>query len=446
MRSPILICLLAAAIGACSDETPNPDGPTGNHPPPRVIAGGGIGDGAIDGVVNLYVIDDVTRMPVAGATVRVGTIDGTTDATGLFVAEGVTGAQTVIAKAASYRSEMWVGANGANMTLDLQPATAATPPSAKLSGQITGFTGLTVPAGHIKLASVTYSQTDDIGAVANSIKTPNDTNTCFGVQPTDPCNYTVVTRTGRIGLIAAIFDRDLKGTPNNPNDDTMTLIRWAIRSNVTVVSGVDQTSQDLTMFAASDLNTVSVDFGTPPSGLPTVGGFVGVDGGADGIYQLLIPKTPTDSTILVPTLAALASTNYRLTAIASNGTGDNVPQSVVVRRALTDTTLPAGTWLPPPTGVTVTRTSASWTAASGAMVTGVELTQGTTTVTHLLSITVFDGTTTSVTLPDLVTLPTGAIDAHVQSIGATGLDLGNFSLDADRDKLDRVGMQPVVVN
>jgi len=148
----------------------------------------------------------------------------------------------------------------------------------------------------------------------------------------------------------------------------------------------------------------------------------------------------------VPTLAALASTNYRLTAIASNGTGNNVPQSIVLRRALTDTTLPAGTWLPPPTGVTVTRTSASWTASSGAMVTGVELTQGTTTVTHLLSITVFDGSTTSVTLPDLVTLPTGSIDAHVQSIGATGLDLGNFSLDADRDKLDRVGMQPVVVN
>ena len=37
------------------------------------------------------------------------------------------------------------------------------------------------------------------------------------------------------------------------------------------------------------------------------------------------------------------------------------------------------------------------------------------------------------------------IDAHVQSIGATGLDVGNFALDTDRDKLDRVGMQPVVV-
>ncbi len=445
MRSPILICLVAAAIAACSDETPNPDSQTGNHPPPRVIPGGGIGDGAIDGVVNLYVIDDVTRKPVAGAKARVGTVDGTTDATGLFVANGVTGPQTVVVTAASYRSEMWIGANGANMTFDLQPQVAATPASAKLSGQITGFAALTVPAGHIKVATVTYAQSDDIGKPENSLATPNNTNTCFALQPTDPCNFTVVTRTGRIGLIAAIFDRDLKGTPNDPSDDTMKVIRWAIRSNVTVASGVDQTSQDLTMFDTTDLNTVSVDFGTPPAGLANIGAFVGIDGGADGIYQLLIPKTPIDSMVLVPKLSALVSTNYRVTAIAQNGTGANIPQSVVVRRALTDTTLPVGTWLPPPSGVTVTRTTASWSAVAGATVSGLELTQGTTTVTHLLNITVFDATT-QVTLPDLVTLPSGTLDAHVSVIGADGLDVTNFALDTDRSKLDRVGMQPVTVN
>ena len=42
----------------------------------------------------------------------VGDVQGTTDDTGLFVAEGVKGKQNVVAIAGGYRSEMWVGANG----------------------------------------------------------------------------------------------------------------------------------------------------------------------------------------------------------------------------------------------------------------------------------------------------------------------------------------------
>src|SRR5947199_5218060 len=103
MRTFALLGLFAASCGG-NDSAPRPDAPTGNHPPPRVIAGGGIGDGAIDGVVNLYVIDDATRMPVSGATVRVGGMDGTTDATGLFVATSVEGPQTISVKATGYRS------------------------------------------------------------------------------------------------------------------------------------------------------------------------------------------------------------------------------------------------------------------------------------------------------------------------------------------------------
>src|SRR5262245_42368785 len=95
------------AITACgNDSKPEVDGPSGNLPPPRVIPGGGIGDGAIDGVVNLYVIDDVSRMPVSGAGVRVGSIDGTTDSTGLFVAHDVHGPQTITAKANGFRTEV----------------------------------------------------------------------------------------------------------------------------------------------------------------------------------------------------------------------------------------------------------------------------------------------------------------------------------------------------
>src|SRR5687767_10528340 len=99
MRLPILI--FGLGLVACGNDStpPGPDAPAGNFPDPRVIAGGGIGDGPIDGVVNLYVIDDATREPVANAEVRVGSIAGETDADGLFIAEDVTGPQDVAVKA-----------------------------------------------------------------------------------------------------------------------------------------------------------------------------------------------------------------------------------------------------------------------------------------------------------------------------------------------------------
>jgi hypothetical protein len=60
-------------------------------------------------------------------------------------------------------------------------------------------------------------------------------------------------------------------------------------------------------------------------------------------------------------------------------------------------------------------------------------------------VTSFDGTT-EVTIPDIVALPAGAITAKVNAIGAEGLDVTDFSLDADRDKLDKVAAQTVTIN
>src|SRR5687767_12706648 len=153
MRMICRVGLIACVFAACGDDDSTaPDAHTGNHPPPRIIPGGGIGDGAIDGVVNLYVIDDDTNAPISGATVRVGSLDGTTDATGLFVANDVVGPQLIVAKASGHRSEVWLGANGANVTIALQAAIEPTPTSATLTGTITGIENITVPQGHVKAA------------------------------------------------------------------------------------------------------------------------------------------------------------------------------------------------------------------------------------------------------------------------------------------------------
>ena len=113
----LTLALLAAACG----------GDDGNNAIPAVIPGGGVHDPGIDGLVNVYAIDSDTDAPIAGATVRVGTIEGTTDATGLFVAKGdLTGPQTIAVKATGYATGVYIGADGANVTAALDRTPAST--------------------------------------------------------------------------------------------------------------------------------------------------------------------------------------------------------------------------------------------------------------------------------------------------------------------------------
>ncbi|MBA3460194.1 MAG: hypothetical protein H0T46_09565 [Deltaproteobacteria bacterium] len=408
-----------------------------------MIEGGGIGDGPIEGVANIHVIDDKTREPIAGATVKVGTVEGVTDGDGLFIMEDVDGPQAIVVKATTFRSEMWIGANGSNMTFNLGPGSDPVAPRATLTGSI-DLSSIQIPAGHLKIGVIGYSQTDDLGDPDNEIKTLDDRNVCNGggMNNPMPCAFTIDVRGGRVALIAAIYDRNLNGTPTNFNDDTMTLIRWAYRSGITVTPGVAQSAQDLTLIDVGMMNNVTVDFGSPPSGLQTVGGLVGIDIGNDGVFQLPVFATPTAATLLVPKLSQFSGAAFRLTAIATNGTDPATTESVVLRRGLSTTTLAAGAWLTPPPSPTVSRTMVSWATVTGATVQSVEFTQGTA---NLLNVTSFDGTT-EVTIPDLVALPSGAITAKVNAIGADGLDVTNFSLDADRDKLDRVAAQTVTIN
>src|SRR5580698_9460231 len=115
--------IFALLIAACG----------GNDPSPRVIAGGGIGDGAIDDVANVYVIDNLSYKPIAGATVEIAGKDLTTDSTGLAIFHGLNGPQTVIVQAAGYRGEVWQDANGANMTVPVTQLGSLTPQQATLA-------------------------------------------------------------------------------------------------------------------------------------------------------------------------------------------------------------------------------------------------------------------------------------------------------------------------
>ena len=428
MRVSVLLALL---VGCGNDVGMEVDANPGPVPvSPRVIAGGGIGDGPIAGVVNLYVIDDAKRVPVANATVRVGTVDGVTDATGLFVASGLEGPQTITAVANGFRSEVWVGANGANVTINLTAANTASPPSGTITGSITGFGAITVPAGHLKVAVASYSQSDTVGDESNAIE-QNNGNFCFG---TTACNFTLTSRTGKVAVIAALFDQDLNGTPNDASDDTQTLIGWAVKTGLTVTANAAQTVA-LDIVPANLLQDVTVSFGSPPPGLAQVAGIVGIEAGADGTLQTSpMFVTPAGATVRVPKPEAVASgATYRLTGFASNGQ-TNPTTSLVLRRGLTGPALSAGTWLAAPSG-TPTRSGGSWSAPTGATVQSLEYTTG---ATRVVNVSVLDGST-SVTLPSLILMPSSSLTVNLSAIGAPGLDVGNFSLDADRGKLAMIG-------
>jgi hypothetical protein len=443
MRTLVLCGLFACGIAACGDDgATTPDTQTGNHPPPRVIPGGGIGDGPIDGVVNLYVIDDSTRAPIAGATVRVGDLDGTTDADGLFIANGVVGPQTVLVKAPNMRSEMLVGANGANITSSLHSSIDPAPTQANISGTITGFDTITVPTGHNKAAIVGYSQDDHAGDAANNIQTPLNRNICSTAS--GGCNFTVAVRTGTVALLAAIYDQNLNGTPLNGADDTFTLIGWAYVTGLNVQNGVDQSGVALAMVPASNLNNVTVAFGTPPASLTTVAGVVGVELGASGtllLGQLLQPTGTT--TVLAPSLATFGSATYRFLALANNGSTDTSSASIKLVRGQTTTALDAGTWLGLSETLTLTRTGGSWTAVPGAALQGVEY--DAMDKSHLLSVTLVDGST-SFTIPALLELPaSGTLIARSTALMGT-IDLMNFSGDKDFDKITGFSSQPMQIN
>lgn len=418
MRLLTLIVLVSACGGGGTD--------------PRLIAGGGIADGDIDGKVFVHIIDDSNDAPLANAGVQIGSQMEITDSKGFVEFGDVDGPQTIAVKLQGYRPTVWAFANGKNVTIPL--TRSANVPQATLSGSITGWDPGGLGAGRIKGAAVLYSQTDNLGGADNEIDTPNMMNICGGPA----CNWTVNTRAGTVSLVAAIIDVDTKGTISQA-DDTISTIGWATKTGITVEAGVNQTGLALTIVEAGNLENLTIDYGTPPAALTQKGALIGIAISDDEIVQL--PQfDPMATSLLAPKPSVFGATaGLRLTAVAQTAVGDLGAQSIVLRRNLSGPTLAAGSWLVPPVGVTATRTSASWQLVSGAKLHQVQYVDA--AGTNLLEITVFDDKATSVDVPLIVALPvSGALTARVSGIGAD-IDPQDFSLEEDEEKLFAVAAQ-----
>ncbi len=412
----------------------------GNSPDPRVITGGGVGDGAIDGVVNIYVIDNDTYSPIVDATVEIAGRDQQTDATGLVIFNDVHGPQTLAIKAAGYRGTLWQDANGANLTVPVTKLGNLAAQQATLAGEVANWSAVTVPTGHVKAAVVSYSQSDTFGDPANNLATPANGNVCVG-NPTT-CSFSVVTRTGAVTLTAAIVDLDPHGNAD-ASDDTYTIIGWAMSPSLQVDAGIDQTGLHLTQLATAQLQTVTIDYATPPSALTKRDAVVGIEISKDEVVQLpVLPSGATSALMPLPTAFATGAT-YRLTGIAQTAAGGTGAQSVIIQHGQTAATLGAERWLEAPTGLAATRTAASVNVVANAKLHTITWSDANG---ELFDATLFDAKKLTVSVPALVALPTtGSMTVKAQGIGAD-FDLGNFSLDTDTALLWGVSSEPATIN
>ena len=451
---------MAAALAGCGGDDDAGD-------QPGLIAGGGANGGAIKGKLAVFVIDEDTDAPLAGATVRAGinasatpTAMGTTDATGgvALSADALTGKQTVTVIASGYAPTTWVGVNAANLTI---PVRSKTPPAASPSGTvmatIAGWDTLPMPATNHFTAGIVVASDDpdhDTVGITQGTRTvsglpmPIPANICIKgmVQATaiSDCNLSVKTRTGKLALLAFIADRDNRGTVSN-DDDVTVVTGYAVVTGLDVASGATMGGVMLSLIPATDTTALGITLAAPPAPLTTSRAVPILDlGGASAGGRFSLGFVLADAampTSLVPKLVGpLSAAHYDVTAQALAPAPSNVTSLAFQRNISLGAGVNVTSWLAPPTQLTANPGTLSFgfTAATGATVHAMNITAQGGSVWRL---TFFDGTT-AVTLPTLTPDPFPAGGAPLRldasAIEVPGLNLQRFSSKTAADTVARI--------
>jgi hypothetical protein len=441
-------------------------------PTPRFIEGGGLGDGPIEGGLNVYVTDDDTRAKVSGATVRVGgssdpmACTATTDSTGLAVFVGTTcmslhGKQTITASASGYAPATWIGVDAANVTMAIRSTTAPAIDSAKVTGSITGWDTLPAPAaGHQTLAIIGYSAGVHASDAANNIAQDTrpvnvpilatdiqlPSNICVRNAFANDCNWSLKVRTGPQAHYAVVLDQDQKGTPDDDKDDTFTVIGWAIKRGLDFQKDVGADAEALTLLGDADMQSLSATFPSAPSGMDFMAGLPVLTLGDEGRIAIVIPALDmTHGTTRVPKLAgSFSDARYDFIAKAQDAKDKDQPGTLSWLHGIDlskGVTAPA--WVLPPTNLLVMDGTYSFTPAAGASVSGGEL--RTMAGKRAWSITIFDDTK-SFTLPGVSPDPLGPGPAIYAASGLVipGFKASDARFDDLADKLTAIATDQVM--
>ncbi|HMF39699.1 MAG TPA: hypothetical protein VKQ32_03335 [Polyangia bacterium] len=464
MRKVLSFTWLAAAAIGC--------GGVSSPPGPRLIDGGGVGDGKISGALHVYVIDNETHAVISSASVRVGASSDPaactllTDSTGLAdfdskVCPGLKGPVTVTASAQGYAPTTWIGVNAVNLTMDVRNTNPPPVDMATVSGTIAGWDSLPVPpANHQTLALVGYSQSPTLGDRANNITQGMRTivvgsqspmimsNLCVLNASVSDCNWSMQARTGFQAHYALIVDHYNNMTPNDDTDDTFTVTGWAILRGITLVKGDNINGEVLKMIPDSDAQSFTVSFAALPSGMNYLGAFPALELGQmgwEGRIPLVAPALDlTHTTTRVPkAIGDLSDMTYSLIAQAQDAKDTKRPASLAwLHNVDVSKTVQLTSWLAAPSAISTANGTFSFSAVPGATIQQGEIQDA--NGNRLWSVTLFDGST-SFTLPGLSPdpLPTGTLTFEASALLVPGIDLGNFTVYDVQDKITGIAQDDV---
>ena len=439
MKRLILVAMIVA--GACGDSKNDAD--------PRVIPGGGVGDGSINGKLNVYVIKAYSDVPVANAEVTVGEpgetpLTGTTDSSGLYTFEAdIDGPQTITVVATGYVVTTWFGADGANVTIPLTPTGDSGIAKARLEGAIAGWDTLpdTTSNDHMFLASVQCSESDRLGDPANELEQPTigglPGNVCIKAAQGSRCSWALNCRVGTVDLYAAILEVDTKGTVED-SDDTFEVHNYAFHLDTTVEGGVDQTGIILEQAAVGSLTDVAVTVAAPLSGLTESLLILGIDRPDRGRMMLGLAKDPSGTVeVTVPELAGdFAAASYFSVAFASaNLDQDGGDATGIIRNGITSSAVDLGAWLGLATDLSLTAGTYSF-VGDGSPFYSVDFRDAANH--NVWELILLDGRTTF-TLPGISAspLPSDAVDMVVGQFTASSIDTGDFAIDDFWSQVER---------
>ncbi len=460
---PVKTQLIISSIGICALLfSAACEGGGSNDVDPRLIEGGGLGDGEIDGKVNIYVVEGETSESVAisGAKIYIGepgeeATFGETDSTGLLTVEdgSLDGPTTITVVAGGFVTSTWYGANGANITIPLDRLIERNDfGRATLSGSVEGWTDVPEPATNHFIAGVLgYSQTNGLDDPANEIEQPSGgsglaPNLCVRTPQETECTWSIITRTGEVALYATIIDIDTKGTESEA-DDTSEVIGYAYALGLTVEDDVRQSGITLQMVASSALSEVDIAHPSVPSGVDTAGVLLGIDLGDAGTMMLGVLETENGTSMLAPDLSGdFAGATYRSYAFASNKDDDDEdgrPTSAVLLRDISDVSggIDFGDWLELPSGLAIADGVFSYSSAAQSALSTAEIRNSSND--KLWSMVFLDGRT-SFELPTLPTDPiaSGTFNYSVSSFDDT-INLLDFQIEDIGDTIARISTNRV---
>lgn len=305
--------------------------------------------GSFDGSLHVTVIDEGSGVPIVDAVVFVdGTEVGVTDGLGQLSVE-VDSVDRVEARADSYVSTAFVGADAEIVTIPLRRAVGFE--IAMIQGTVAAFEDIEPPAGGLVRARIGRVQNGDV-----DVSLPIATCDSPG-----PCNFTATVPTGRVQLFAQI-DIVEPGPTDLPDDDIFTPVSFGLSQPVSLLSGEERNDVRVERFTDSSLTTVEVQPAAAGEGIDAV---VGVPGIALPQGAMVFFTTFGQRSYMLPRpMGALAEATYwAITAGEAEGEPGETARSVTVSRE------PAGSvaeqLVAPPTAAPpgLTREGESWVAS-----------------------------------------------------------------------------------